>query len=590
MIPEETIDEIRNKSNIAEIIGEYIHLTARGDHLWGLSPFKDEKTPSFAVTPSKQMYYCFSTQKGGNVFTFLMEMEGFTYPEAVEYLGKKIGIDVLQQKGFSKDIKEQKVLEELYGRIAESFHFLLTSSPIGKQALEYVRGRGLTDETIKLFYLGYSHPDPRWLYAFLQKKGYSSSFLQKTALFSQKNPQWSLFSQRLMFPIWSHQGEIVGFGGRIMAGNGPKYINSPDNPIFHKRKNLYGLNLAKAQIKQTQTFILCEGYFDVIAFHQAGITNAVAPLGTATTAEQVKLLRRHANKGIIIFDGDEAGRNATNKVALLMESEGIDCWAMKLDTGQDPADILVKNGSQGLQNVVSLSVSILDFMIEKATLAFDKNTPNGKERILEQLFPYINSITSPVKQEDSLHIIAEHISVSFQSVKETWKQKMRVSARRTSLPEQIDATQQHYAVDPELLLMVALTIYPEHFAQIRSELENIRGKQACLLYSLLEEHYRSGKLEFKKIVDAIDNKSLRDLIMKKASRDEYGDNPKEYIHSALWRVRSEWLRERRKEVELLVRKAERNNDQKILREALEEKLYIDSELEKFKPENYEEYN
>ena len=579
MIPESTIDEIKNKVDIVEIIGEYVQLTRRGEQFWGLSPFKDEKTPSFTVTPAKQFYYCFSTQKGGTVFSFLMEMEGFTYPEAIEYLGRKVGVDVHGQN-YSNETKERKALEELYNRIAESFHFLLISSPLGKQALEYTRERGFVQETIEQFYLGYAHPDPFWLHSFLRKKGYSSGFLKKTSLFSKKNPQWSLFSQRLIFPIRQHQGEIVGFGGRILEGEGPKYINSPDNSIFHKRRNLYGIDLAKEHIKKTKSFILCEGYFDVLSFYQAGIYNAIAPLGTAFTPEQAKLLHRYSQKGTIVFDGDDAGVNATIKASCIMEEEGLDGVVISLDSGQDPASILAKSGSQKLQHTVQSSAPILEFILEEASSIFDKNTPHGKEQILEQVFPYIRSIKSPVKQEASLQIIADTISVSFRSIDEAFKQNRVIVRGRGNDTVQPKGSAQ-VSISSELLLLIAIIIHPEYYEGLRPQLkvEKFQETESRVLYSILEEHYRTDAMDFAKIFESIDNESLRNLVLKKASSDEYGNDPEKYILSVLKRVDNDLLRRNQKEIELLLRRKELSNDREALRELLSEKVYIDSKIE-----------
>lgn len=583
MIPAELIEEIKNKINIVDVIGEYVSLIPRGDRFWGLSPFKTEKTPSFSVVPSKKFYYCFSTNKGGDIISFLMEMEGFTYPETLEYLGKKLGIDVWQQSTttYNDETKNRKAMEELYSRIAETFHFLLTSSPVGKQALEYVKARGFTKETIDHFFLGYAHHDAFWLYAFLKKKGYSEDFLAQTSLFSKKNPQWNLFSRRLVFPIKRHQGEVVGFGGRLLDEDGPKYINSPDNLIFHKRQNLYGIDHAKQSIKEKQSFIICEGYFDVLAFHQSGITNAVAPLGTAFTIEQAKLLHRYAEKGVIIFDGDESGIKAAGKAAIIMEEADLEGDFVSLPPDSDPADILLKKGSQKLQNLLSSSISILDFVLKEAVSIFDITTPYGRERILSEVFPYIYSVNSPVRQEAMLQIVADRISASPRSIYEKFRQNKKL--KPVSEMKQNDNV--NYNVSPELLLLIALIIHPEYYERLRPEFQknSIQRADARTLYAHLEEHYRRGNLEFNDILASVEDVKLKKLILKKAaSLDEYGTTPEEYeeyIFSSFKRVRSDWLHKRRREIELLMRRKEQDNDQEGLRELVSEKIYIDSEIE-----------
>ncbi len=602
MIPEEIIEEIKNRVNIAEVVGEYVHLTQKGDRFWGLSPFKSEKTPSFTVTPSKQMYYCFSTQNGGNVFKFLMEMEGMTFPEAVEYLGKRVGIDVGEgAKQDTREFRERAAMEELYEKIRESYQYLLTEKSIGKNALQYITHRGLSSESFENFALGYSHPDPYWLHGFLIKKGYSEEFLQKSGLFSKKNPKWTLFSNRLMFPISRHQGSTVAFGGRLLEGDGPKYINSPDTMIFHKRTTLYGLHQAKDAIKQTGFFIVCEGYLDVIAFHQAGVRNAVAPLGTAFTADQAKLLKRYASKGLLVFDGDSAGINASKKTAQILESLDLACDVLSLPEGLDPADILQKKGSQELKNLVKSSTTALEFLLSKAVSMSDIYSPEGKQQILEQLFPYIRSIQSPVKQEASLQILSERIGVSLPALMAS----MQRNGRNRDFPSPASSGMingrgdkgnavapgakpaegsRPFTIDPELHSIVATAIYPEHFAYVRSQLQfqDLKNEAAAEIYSVLEDHFRNQTVEFDKIISDIDNEGLRNYIMRKASAEEYGADPGGYIRASILRVRHDLLVRRRRELQLLLKRKEQSSDAAGTRALLEEKIYLDSALKEIK--------
>ncbi|AHC15147.1 DNA primase [Salinispira pacifica] len=593
MIPEETIEEVRRKTDIVEVVGEYVNLTRKGDRYWGLSPFKNEKTPSFTVTPSREMFYCFSTQKGGNVFTFIMEMEHLTFPEAVEYLGRRAGVEIDQDRGeISRESRDRKAMEELYAKIRESFSYLLTESDMGRPALDYIRNRGFDRELIDQFSLGYAHPDPFWLHGFLMKKGYSPEFLGKTGLFSQRNPRWCLFANRLMFPIQRHQGDTVGFGGRLLDGDGPKYINSPDTMIFHKKHNLYGLERAKEGIKKGEGFILCEGYLDVLAFHQAGLTNAVAPLGTAFTPEQAKLLHRFSTRGTCVFDGDEAGYKASQKAAVIFEMEGIECNILSLENDKDPADILAENGSQELKNLVHSATTALEFLVTKAVSKSDIHTPEGKERILEQLFPYIRSIQSPVKQEASLEILADRVSVTLESIRGSFQRFLR--GERSPRPKHDEPgaeggpehRQKRIAmiVNPENLLMTALVIHPEYFQMVRKHIRamDLRNDIAQSLYVLLEEHFRNSDCEFEKILQDIEHEEVKNFIMKKATSGEFGNDPAGYIEAALLRVRSDLLSEERREVVQLLKRKEQSRDSKGQRELLEKKMFLDTELKTLK--------
>ncbi len=604
MIPESVIEEIKQRINIAELVGEYVQLTLKGDRYWGLSPFKNEKTPSFTVNPEKQMYYCFSTNTGGNIFSFLMEMEGLSFPEAVEFLGKRVGIDVHSaQSGSSDEFKERAALEELYEKIMESFMFLLQKKDIGTQALGYIRDRGFSGETVNKFKLGYSHPDPYWLHGFLQKKGYSERFLAKSGLFSKNNSRWSLFSHRLMFPIFKHRGAPVAFGARLLEGEGPKYINSPDTGIFQKRFNLYGLQLAKEGMKNSRSFILCEGYFDVLAFHQAGLVNAVAPLGTAFTEQQAKLLSRYARNGILVFDGDDAGIRASQKAALVMEKAGLTCDILSLKEGEDPADILQKNGSQELKNLVDSSTSALEYLISKAASESDSHSPGGKQRIFEQLFPYIRSIDSPVKREESLREIADRLFVSQRSVFEAYERFGSQEPGRRFAPRTVDSDQNPEEINDEeglrhgassairplepnveLHLMVAAVVYPEFFEHIRMQLQADQFEYwaARDIFIVLEEQFRSGEMVFSKILDNLTDKGIKDYIIKKATADEYGLELNVFFQTMILRVRSSILERQRAKIEAQMKLKERSGDAAGMRELQEEKHYLDSTLKELK--------
>ena len=280
-ISQDTIERVRQSADIVSVINGYTNLTQRGAQYWGCCPFHNEKTPSFTVDPIKKFYHCFGCGVGGDVIKFTMEMEKLSYPEAIHELAKKYSIEITYEGGSYVPQKQDQDLDqirEVYDRIASTFHFFLTQNQQGQTALEYIKGRGLTDETLAKFKLGYAPADRRWLKNFLKGKNYSDAFLQKTGLFSKKYPDVCLFAGRLIFPIFDRKGQAVAFGGRILGEGEPKYLNSPELPHYHKRETLYAFNFAKNAIHQQKAAILCEGYMDVIAYHQCGINIAVAPL------------------------------------------------------------------------------------------------------------------------------------------------------------------------------------------------------------------------------------------------------------------------------------------------------------------------
>jgi DNA primase len=315
--------------DVSAVASDYVHLEKRGGRLWACCPFHKEKTASFTINPDLKTYYCFGCHKGGTMINFIMEMDKISFPEAVELLAKKTGVELVYENSgggnFSAEDEEKKKrkeeLFELYRRITGSFHHFLLKNPEARPARQYILSRGINDEMIERFGLGYSPSDRYWLHTFLSEKGYSKEFLASSGLFSSKDARSSVFSGRIMFPIKDQQGRNVAFGGRFLPGQvseregwkPPKYINSPEFGIYKKGETLYALDLALPEIRRTKTVYIAEGYLDVIALHQAGITNALAPLGTAFTDEQVKLLRRWVEKVILFFFFFFAGRAAANK-------------------------------------------------------------------------------------------------------------------------------------------------------------------------------------------------------------------------------------------------------------------------------------
>ena len=310
--PEDLVEEIRIKNDVVDVVSSYVKLQRKGSSYFGLCPFHNEKSPSFSVSPGKQMYYCFGCGAGGNVFTFIMEYENYTFQEAIKYLADRVGVD-LPEVEFSKEAKEQADLKtnilEINKQAAQYFYLQLKKDN-GKIAYDYLKNRELSDETMTRFGLGYSSKYSNNLYQFFKNKGYTDEILKQTGLFNidEKKGVYDKFWNRVIFPIMDVNNKVIGFGGRVMGDGSPKYLNSPETKVFDKSRNLYGLNFARTSRKSY--LLLCEGYMDVIALHQAGFTNAVASLGTALTQGHANLMKRYTEQVYITYDNDGAGRNA----------------------------------------------------------------------------------------------------------------------------------------------------------------------------------------------------------------------------------------------------------------------------------------
>ena len=350
--PEELIEEVRTRNDIVEVISGYVRLQKKGSNYFGLCPFHNEKSPSFSVSPGKQMYYCFGCGAGGNVITFLMEYENQTFPEAVRTLAQRAGI-ALPEADDSKEARQadsrRAKLLEINKEAAKYFYYQLRTER-GSVGMEYLRKRELSDETMNHFGLGYANKYSNDLIQYLKSKGYSEDLIRDAGLCNvdEKHGMYDKFWNRVMFPIQDINHRVIGFGGRVMGDGKPKYLNSPETEIFDKSRNLYGLNFARTSRKGN--VILCEGYMDVIAMHQAGFTQAVASLGTAFTSGQASLLRRYANEILLSYDSDGAGVNAALRAIGILKEAGMTGRVINLEPYKDPDEFIMHWAEKSSRN------------------------------------------------------------------------------------------------------------------------------------------------------------------------------------------------------------------------------------------------
>lgn len=383
---DDIIEEVRMKNDIVDVISQYVKLTRKGNSYFGLCPFHNEKTPSFSVTPSKQMYYCFGCGAGGNVFTFVMEYENFTFGEALKYLADRAGVE-LPKIEYSKEAKakaEKKAqLLEINKQAAQYFYYQLRREN-GRNAHKYLTGRGLSEETIRKFGLGYSDKYSDDLYKFLKSKNYSDELLRESGLFNidERHGMYDKFWNRVIFPIMDVNNRVIGFGGRVMGDGKPKYLNSPETKIFDKSRNLYGLNIARTTRKSY--LILCEGYMDVIAMHQAGFTNAVASLGTALTSGHASLLKRYTQEVLLLYDSDEAGVKAALRGIPILREAGVNSRVVSLKPYKDPDEFIRKEGPEAFEERLNRAMDSFMFRIHTAEDEFPMSEPQGQNRFFQQ--------------------------------------------------------------------------------------------------------------------------------------------------------------------------------------------------------------
>ncbi|MFP4372896.1 MAG: DNA primase [Spirochaetaceae bacterium] len=574
-IAKHVIDEIARKVDIVDVVGDYVSLKKRGARYWGLSPFTSEKTPSFSVEPEKQLYYCFSSGKGGSVFQFVMEMEGLSFPEAVRALGERAGVSV--EAGESdEESRTRDALKELNTRVAGSFRHIFVNSPDAEPARRYMQGRGISEAVLERYEVGYAPADRRWLFTFLRKKQYSPEFLARTGLFSQRYPEIALFSDRVVFPIHARAGQVVGFGGRRLGEYGPKYINSPESAVFRKRDELYGLYQGMKAIREQEAVYLCEGYMDVLALAESGVANAVAPLGTSFTEGQARILRRYAGVVILLFDADSAGLDAARRAAEILEKTGIEGRVCQLPAEQDPGDILENDGAEQLKKRLTSTKTLFDYLVERAMSRTNIDTPRGKEFVLREVFPYIRSIGSAVRQEASLHLVADALGVDRDAVERDFQAGRTHASADTSRPAE-------QSISFDLYLMLATVANRNLFSFVRTVLsvEDLGDGRAREVFLALEECFRAGEQSMELLLERIETEDLRRVIVERVTSDEFALNGEAIIRDTTYRIRQRNLQERRKRIEARLRRGDTADDAEEM-ELLHEQQYLDAELRKLR--------
>ncbi len=412
---EEIIEEVRIENDIVDVVSEYIQLKKKGSSYFGLCPFHNESTPSFSVSPDKQMYYCFGCGAGGNVLSFLMQMENYDFVEAVKYLAARAHV-MLPEPEYSQEAKKHFLLKEqlfsIHKEAAKYFYYNLYSER-GTAALEYLEKRKTNLEVQKTFGLGYSNITAYDLYKYLRHKGYEDEVLMQSGLINtSKKSQGYMdrFWNRLMFPIFDVHGRIIGFGGRTIGEGEPKYLNSPETTLFHKGKNLYGLHLAR--VSRKQQILMVEGYMDVISLYQAGFHNVVATLGTACTSDQGRLLRKYASEVVIIYDSDEAGINASLRAIPILVSAGLTVRVLQISEGKDPDEYIKQKGRDAFEQALQQSKSHINFQVDVLAKKFDLHNTEQKVTFTTEVAKILAKLSSAIEQDAYMKQIAKDTSLS----------------------------------------------------------------------------------------------------------------------------------------------------------------------------------
>ncbi len=416
---DELIEEVRSKNDIVDVISGYVRLQKKGRDYFGLCPFHNEKSPSFSVSRGKQMYYCFGCGAGGNVFTFLMEYENYSFSEALKFLADRAGVELPAQE-YSKEAKERAdtkaILLEINKAAAQYYYVQLKNSQ-GAQAFSYLKNRELSDDTIKAFGLGYSNKYSDDLYQYLRSKGYQADMIAKAGLISvdERQGAYDKFWNRVMFPIMDVNSRVIGFGGRVMGDGKPKYLNSPETMIFDKSRNLYGLHRARSSKKPY--FLLCEGYMDVISLHQAGFTNAVASLGTALTPGHASLIKRYVQEVYLTYDSDEAGTRAALRAVPILKEVGITAKIIRMEPYKDPDEFIKNLGADAFEERIHKARNGFMFSLEVLEKNYDMNSPEGKTDFMRETARRLTEFDEEIERNNYIEAVASAYHVGFEDLR-----------------------------------------------------------------------------------------------------------------------------------------------------------------------------
>ncbi len=600
-ISQDSIESVKRAADIVSVVGEYVKLDKRGSDFWGCCPFHGEKTASFHVIPEKNAYYCFGCHAGGaSAIKFIQEIEKISFPEAVELLAKKFGIVIQYEENGNIEYKADHTkddLKSLYNRLSSMFNYMLTQTPPGKKALSYIKTRGITDDIIEKFKFGYSPADRYWLKKFLLSKNFSEELLEKSGLFSKNYKDLSLFSDRFMIPIFDERGDCVALSGRVIPPadeSQRKYINSPETIIYSKKNMLFALNLAKRSMGEKGFAIICEGPMDCIAYHQAGITNAVASCGTSFTQEHIQKLKRYAyskENGIstvyLSFDSDGAGQAATLKAILACRKEGMAVKVIRLTGGKDPSEILLKFGADTLINDVNNAIIDSDYLFSSLANEYKVDTPDGKTQFAMAFFQYVDSLQTDIQKESCLEQLCQKLNLSYQAVLRDYNNREEARRRlekRTETHE--NAGLPDIPKGMELRALIAVIADTNQFELMRRELNEdvFESLEAKKLFVILEDLYQQKNLSFSSICEHCDNPKLVQIITEAVMSGEYSKNTEQIVKDSIEIIKGKDLK-RQKEY-ILERLKKLNNpttpeQMAELNSLMKEKMNIDR-LEKAK--------
>jgi len=576
-------EEIKSRLDIVDVISGYIKLTRSGNSLKAICPFHNENSPSFFVSPERQIFNCFGCGKGGDMFKFIMEIEGVEFVDALRILAKKAG--VVLRKENKEESSERTLLQEVSVDAARYFVKNLRSE-VGKDAASYLEKRGLTKETIEEFKIGYTLPSWDGLYNYLSLKGYKPEIMEKAGLVlssmkTGKKKYFDRFRDRIMFPISDANGYIVGFTGRYLTKkeNEGKYVNSPQTPIFDKSHILYNLDKAKLQIKKEDFTFLVEGQMDVIAAWQDGVKNAVASSGTALTPSQVKLLKRYSSNIKIAFDADDAGDMATKRGIDVATEAGMNISIVRVPDGKDPADFVTAHPKE-LRHLTEKSIPVMDYYVESALAKYDPNTLEGKKKIAGEVLPHIKNIANKIEKYHWLDKLSQlirsdikyleeelnntKIDTNFSHPKSVYKEEEKAKETENGLDRIFASLMSFLIKSPESFELLKTSNFVEFLDENKEWLNDLVSKKTADLFDFLVSYARMGQIsDALKNADEKQKEALNPIFLQSDMLDDE-TNIESEVSFCLNKIRSDIFKSKIDSINLKIKEAERNNDQESL--------------------------
>jgi len=574
-IPQGTIEELRSRSNIVELVSEFVALKKTGRNYVGLCPFHAERTPSFSVNPDKQICYCFGCGEGGNEISFLMKVQDISFPEAVRRLASRRGIVIpepVMTESRKKTAAERAGLIRL-NRLAADFFARNLFSGRGKSTREYVAERGLATTAVETFSLGYAPPGWRNLKNYLDASRVPEELLRKSGLvvFKDNGRSYDRFRGRLMFPIENLQGDVIAFGGRELGDGEPKYLNSPESPIYSKGDNLYGLSRTRDDIRSRDSVIIVEGYFDFLALWSAGIRNVAATLGTALTKRQVSLIGRLTRNVIVLFDGDEGGRSAVERSLQLFLEQGVSSAVVVLPDGADPDDYIRKRGREALERLIAGAASMVDYYIE--SVMKDRDSLEGQALLARETISFIKSIPDVIQRNLFVKRCAEKLGVDQHLIKD----EVNRGLGRTKAP--MPSPEKGGEIDPVELYLVYLMIeFPDRIPLVtasgvldlcsRSPIRDLGERIAGLIET-------GALITMSDVIGETRNGDVKDSLLRLAMDKRPDDSIVDtMLRDTIGRIRDRWYREQSRELSRRLVEARERDDRELCDRLLLEKKQL----------------